>query len=216
MAQLVSVNVGKPETINAKVGISGINKHSQSQPVWIGPEGLEGDAIIDREHHGGVDQAVYVYLSRDYDWWVEQLGHAIAPGTFGENLTICGIDGETLAIGDRFGIGAVVLEVTGHRTPCNTFAAQMGDAKFPKRFHQAGRPGAYCRVIVPGAVSAGQAVDYVPFAGPHVTVAEMMALDGVRDIAETMLRRALATPIHHATRSDYEALLAQKSSENTL
>ena len=209
MAQLVSVNRGKPEPIPAKSALTGIYKRPLTGPAEINRDGLVDDAILDRRHHGGVDQAIYIYFADDYAWWGRELGAAIAPGTFGENLTIDGINGSTVSVGDRFAIGPVLLEVTSHRTPCMVFALRMGDPKFVKRFHRAGRPGAYCRVISPGAVEAGMAVAYQPFAGAPVTVSELMALDGARDIPVATLKRALAAPVHYKLRHDYEQRLAR-------
>ena len=104
-------------------------------------------ACSTQKHHGGPDQAVYVYLSEDYDWWSKTLGRPIAPGTFGDNITISGLTSADLAIGDRLIAGDVVIEVTTPRIPCNTLAARMGDPGFVKAYRDAGRPGAYCRVI---------------------------------------------------------------------
>lgn len=209
MPSLLSVNIGKPQPIPGFKAPTGIFKQPVLGPVAITPLEVAGDAIIDRRHHGGRDQAVYLYFADDYDWWSGQLGQIIAPGTFGENLTIGGVAGQAVAIGGRFTLGDVVLEVTYHRTPCMTLAARMGDKGFVKRFARALRPGAYCRVITPGMVEAGMAVIYTPFAGERVTVTELMALDGVRDLDPAFMRRALATPIRDKTRVKYEERLNQ-------
>lgn len=209
MASLLSVNLGRPQPIPGLKAPTGIFKQPLLGPVAILPLEVAGDAVLDRRHHGGRDQAVYLYFANDYDWWSSQLGQIVAPGTFGENLTIAGVTGQAVAVGDRFALGAVVLEVTYHRTPCMTLAARMGNRGFVKRFARAGRPGAYCRVITPGDVEAGMAVHYTPFTGERVTVTELMALDGVRDLDPAFLRRALATPIRDKTRSAYEARLDQ-------
>ena len=206
--KLLAVNLGKPERIPSKTGMTGIFKRPQTGPMRIGKLGLEGDAVLDRKHHGGVDQAIYVYFQSDYDFWDKEMGTNIQPGTFGENLTIDGVNGMAVCVGDRFAIGAAVLEVTSHRTPCSVFAARMGDPKWVKIFHRAGRPGAYCRVIVEGAVEAGMDVGYQKFAGEQVTISELMALDGVREIPRTTIERALRAPVHYKTRDDYEARLA--------
>jgi MOSC domain-containing protein YiiM len=209
MALLQSVNIGKPEKIGVKPFLTGIFKRPAAASVVVGPEGIEGDAIIDRKHHGGPDQAIYIYFADDYDWWSTELGEQITPGTFGDNLTIEGVTGRSVSVGDRFVIGDVILEVTSHRTPCMTLAARMGDPGFIRRFHKANRPGAYCRVIVPGSVAAGAEVVHERFAGEPVTVAELMALDGVREIPPATLRRALAAPVHYKMRQDFEHRLAR-------
>jgi len=199
LAILLSINIGQPQPIPGKAAQTGIYKRPTDGEVTVTREGLEGDAILDRRHHGGKDQAVYLYFKDDYDWWSKELGSELEPGTFGDNLTIGGVEGRNVAIGDHFIIDEVVLEVTSHRTPCMVFAARMGDPKFVRRFHQAGRPGAYCRVLKPGAFHAGE----------RITVAELMALDGVREIEPDFMRRALTTPLHYKTREDYQDRLAR-------
>lgn len=207
MAQLVSVNVGVAQHIAGFKPLTGIVKQPVPTAV-VGRLGIEGDAICDRRHHGGADQAVYLYFEDDYEWWIQQ-GVAATPGRFGENLTIGGTSSAQTAIGDRFSIGDVLLEVTYHRTPCMTFAARMGDPMWVKRFHRANRPGAYCRVITPGTVTVGQAVSITPFGGERVTVSELMALDGVKSLPSDFMRRALKTPIREQTRVRYEERLTQ-------
>ena len=209
MAILASINIGQPQPIPGKSAKTGIYKTPVEGDVAIAREGVAGDAVMDSKHHGGRDQAVYLYFADDYAWWSKELGRDIAPGTFGENLTIGGVEGRQVAVGDRFTIDAVVLEVTSHRTPCNVFALRMGDPKFIRRFHRAGRPGAYCRVIAEGTVHAGQPVRHTPFAGERTTVAELMALDGVRDPDPAILRRALTAPVHYKMRADFEEKLAR-------
>jgi MOSC domain-containing protein YiiM len=209
MPSLLSVNIGKPQPIPGFKAPTGIFKQPVTGPVAITPLDVAGDAVLDRRHHGGRDQAVYLYFADDYDWWSTQLGETVPPGTFGENLTIGGVTGQAVAIGDRFAIGAVLLEATYHRTPCMTLAARMNDRTFVKRFARAGRSGAYCRVIAPGDVEVGMDVAYTPFAGERVTVTELMALDGVRELDPAFMRRALATPIRDKTRVKYEERLNQ-------
>jgi MOSC domain-containing protein YiiM len=85
----------------------------------------------------------------------------------------------------------------------------MGDPMWVKKFHRAGRPGAYCRVLTPGTVEPGVAVAVTPFAGERVTVSELMALDGTREIDPAFMRRALTTPIREKTRFKFEDNLAR-------
>lgn len=209
MVRLVSVNVGSPTLLAGSDEPTGIVKVPRSGPVLVDALGLVGDAILDRKHHGGPDQAVYVYLAHDYDLWAAELGETLAPGTFGENLTFAGVAGDRLAIGDRFAIGEVVIEITYHRTPCNTLARRMGSPGWVKRFAKARRPGGYARVLKPGTVEAGTEAVYTPFAGTRVTVAELMAFDGARELPRELMERVLETPVREKTRLAYEARLAQ-------
>lgn len=205
---LISVNIGRPRPIPGMKALTGIYKEPVAGPIAITAQGISDDAILDRDHHGGLDQAIYVYFQGDYDWWAGELAAEPKPGLFGENFTIAGTTSADTAIGDRFVIGDCVLEVTYHRTPCLTFSAKMGDPRWAKRFHRARRPGAYCRVLSPGTVEAGMAVDIVPFAGERISVAELMGFDGVKDLPLEFLRRAVTTPIREKTRFKYETRLS--------
>lgn len=211
MAILQSVNIGQPRPIPAKSAMTGIYKEPvpDAVEVVITRQGLEGDAIINRKHHGGVDQAVYVYFADDYDYWAKALEREIAPGTFGENLTIGGVEGRSVCVGDRFEIDEVVLEVTSHRTPCSVFATRMGNPAWVKQFFKAGRPGAYCRVIEPGTVRTGEPVLHIPFDGDRITVSQLLALEGEREIEPELMQRVLKTPVHYEMRADYEQRLAK-------
>ena len=207
MARLDSVNIGVRTVQPGSSGKTGIVKLPRTGPVLVDAEGLVGDVIGDRRNHGGPEQAVYLYLAADYAWWMAELGAPLEPGSFGENLTLSGLEGEHLAVGDRFAIGEVLLEVTWHRTPCATFSRRMGDPGWVRRFHAARRPGAYCRVLAGGVVEAGMDVAHRPFAGERFTVAELMAYDGGADIPPDVIRRVLAAPVRLKTRAKLEALL---------
>jgi MOSC domain-containing protein YiiM len=207
MPRLLAVNIGSPTLQPGVAAPTGIVKTPCSGPVLVDAAGLLGDAILDRQQHGGVDQAVYAYFQSDYDWWAGELGRALPPGTFGENVTIAGVDGTEVAIGDRFGIGDVVLEVTYHRTPCATLGRHMGDPRWVKRFAKALRPGAYMRALANGTIEAGNEMTYTPFVGERVTVVELMATDGMRERPRELMERALRTPIREKTRLKYQDLL---------
>jgi MOSC domain-containing protein YiiM len=197
--QLISVNIGKEQPIrNGKAsGKTGIFKKPSADPVAVTPLGLEGDAIVDTEHHGGLDQAVYVFTAPDYAWWSAHINREIEPGTFGENLTLSDLESGSLNIGDRLQIGAVLLEVTAPRIPCVTLAARMEDPKFVKKFARAEKPGVYCRVIEAGSVHAGDPVTLIPYAGAvKVNVLEMFrAFYDDEERSTELLKRFLAVPI---------------------
>ncbi len=214
--QLISVNVGQERAIqNAKSsGVTGIYKQPTTAPVPINPLGLTEDTICDTENHGGLDQAVYVYGAPDYAWWSQQLGRDLAPGTFGENLTISELESATFTIGDRLMVGAVVLEVTGARIPCVTLAARMGDPQFVKRFARAERPGLYCRVITPGAVQAGDPVSVEPYTGdPAIPIIEGFRRFHRNDYDRATMIRFLAAPIDIRSRRFFEQLLAEMNQQ---
>jgi len=202
--KILAVCLGRPEILPGKKYKTGINKLAIQGPIMVDAEGLVGDAILNRKHHGGVDQAVYIEGSIDLDWWQAELGRDLPYGTFGENLVIEGLESAMLAAGDRLAIGEVLLEVTSARMPCATFAAKMGDPTIVKRYTRAARPGAYARVLQGGMVEAGQSVEFTPWSGDRVTIREMMATFG-RKLSETDRARYLAAPVHYKVRDAIRA-----------
>ena len=61
----------------AGIGRTSIWKEPLPGPVRLGPTGFAGDQVSDTQHHGGVDQAVYVFAREDLDRWAERLGAPI-------------------------------------------------------------------------------------------------------------------------------------------
>ena len=157
-----AVNVGRPRPIeraNGKVETSAIWKEPITGRVAVRGVNIEGDDQADRSVHGGPDRAVYAYSAEDTEWWEDELGRGLGPGTFGENLTLRGVDVTGARVGERWRIGSVVLEVTSPRIPCWKLAKKMGDPRFIKRFTVARRPGAYLRIIEEGELAAGDEVE---------------------------------------------------------
>ncbi|WP_369272897.1 MOSC domain-containing protein [Streptomyces sp. R11] len=181
--KLLSVNLGRakavPYTDHAD-GVTGIDKQPAAGPVLVaapgpkgvGGSGLAGDTVCEKRHHGGDDQAVYAVAREDLDDWERELGRSLANGVFGENLTTSGLDVSGALIGERWRIGPeVVLEVTCGRIPCRTFQGHLGETQWVKRFTAKAAPGAYLRVIEPGEIRAGDAMEIIHRPDHDVTVA---------------------------------------------
>jgi len=102
-----------------------------------------------------------------------QLGREVPPGSFGENLTLRGIDVSGALVGERWLVGGTLLEVSQPRIPCFKLGIRMGSQRFPRWFAAAGRPGAYLRIRSEGEVAAGDPVEVVHRPGHGLTVAEV-------------------------------------------
>jgi MOSC domain-containing protein YiiM len=195
--ELISVNLGEKRTQQRKDRLeqTGIYKLPTQASVRVTKLGLAGDVIISKKHHGGPDQAVYVYGWSDYQWWSQELEKEVAPGTFGENLTIGELESAQFHIGDYLHMAEVTLQVTAPRIPCSTFATRMGDPQWVKRFRHAERPGLYCRVIREGFVQKGDPVDVEKYTGATISIVEMFREYYNRNKSEELLRRHLEAPI---------------------
>jgi MOSC domain-containing protein YiiM len=168
-----AVNVGVPRPVE-------LDGHTVWTAIWKRPvEGrvplrgvnLRGDDQADRTVHGGPDKAVYAYGAEDTEWWEAELGRALGPGAFGENLTTRGLPVSEAVIGERWAVGSTLLEVAQPRLPCFKLGLRMGDPRFLKRFAAAARPGAYLRVIREGDLGAGDAIEVVSRPAHGVTSA---------------------------------------------
>jgi MOSC domain-containing protein YiiM len=170
-----SVNVGTPREISWRGQTVRTAIWKDPVPGRVGVRGtsVDGDEQGNPEVHGGYDQAVYAYAAEDYEWWEAQLGRELGPGTFGENLTVRGVDVSGAVVGERWRAGDVLLEVSAPRTPCYKLGNRMGDQRFLRRFAAAGRPGAYLRILAEGELAAGDPVEVVHRPGHGLTVAEV-------------------------------------------
>ncbi len=171
-AEVVSVNVGRPREfeLKGKVFTSAIWKTPVTGRLEVRGVNIAGDDQADRAVHGGYDKAVYAYAREDYSWWSEQLDVLLELGTFGENLTISGVEANEALVGERWRVGDAVLEVTQPRLPCFKLGIRMGDQNFPHKFSQAARWGAYLAIVKEGDVGAGDRIELIHSPDHHVTV----------------------------------------------
>ncbi|KAA1423663.1 MOSC domain-containing protein [Mumia zhuanghuii] len=191
-AYVESVNTGRIREVPwGSLRRSAIDKRPVEGAVAVTPYGLAGDEIADLRHHGGLDQAVYAYAAEDLEAWASELGRELRHGQFGENLTTRGVDVTGSRIGERWRVGTTLLEVCSVRTPCRVFAGFLDEQRWARRFTERGVPGAYLRVVEPGDLSAGDAIDVVDVPAHDVTVGMVFrALTTER----TLLPRLLEAP----------------------
>jgi len=173
---VASVNVGRPREIvvDGKIVRTSIWKDPVAGRIAVRGVNIAGDDQSDRRVHGGDRKAVYAYAREDLDWWGERLGHSLASGTFGENLTTEGLDVTGARVGERWRIGTTLLEVTQPRLPCFKLEARMDRPGFIAEFIDGGRPGAYLRIVEEGEIGAGDGVQVVSRPDDAPTMGDVM------------------------------------------
>jgi MOSC domain-containing protein YiiM len=135
-------------------------KHNVDQARLLVEHGLEGDAHAE----GGIRQVSLLALE-SIDKMVAA-GADVHPGDFAENLTVEGIAVMYLPVGTLLKVGdAVQLEITQIGKECHAGCAireLIGDCVMP-------REGVFARVLTPGLVKPGDAIQviYVPGGHPH-------------------------------------------------
>ena len=188
---MISVNVGRSRDAEwaGRMRRTAIDKRPVAGPVDVGWLGLAGDEQADTENHGGREQALYVYAREDLDWWVERLSRELVNGMFGENITTTGLDITGALIGEVWQLGTAVVQITAARIPCVVFAGWLDERQWVRRFADAGRPGAYLRVLQEGVVRAGDGLEVIGRPAERVTLAEAMAaFYGDADLMRKLLR----------------------------
>lgn len=170
-----SVNVGRPRKVpwHDRHVTTAIWKEPITGRIAAAGVNLDGDDQADRRVHGGPTKAIYAYAIEDYDWWAGQLGSRLTPGTFGENLTVAGIDLRAAVVGERWQVGSITVRVTEPRIPCFKLGIRMGDAAFVGRFADAARPGTYLAIEGAGDVEAGDPIYLLDRPRHQVTIGDV-------------------------------------------
>ena len=208
--QVLSVNRGSPvrqrvprgkDTGIAKVPVEVIrvlDPGPRRVEEGRGVSGVEGDFVGNGRHHGGSSQAVYAFAREELDAWGAELGRDLPAGMFGENLTTTGIDVDAAEIGDVWRVGTALLQVSGPRVPCATFAERMGERGWVRRFGERGRSGAYLAVLEPGEVRAGDEIAVEP-GGSGIDVPTVLrALLGDQQAARAVVAAHVLREPHHS------------------
>ncbi len=92
-------------------------------------------------------------------------------GAFGENLTISGLNEESVCIGDIFRIGKVIFEVSQPRQPCWKLARRWRMHELTGLVVRNGRSGWYLRVQEQGWIEAQMPVELIGRPNPAWPIA---------------------------------------------
>lgn len=140
VGRVVSVNISEKK---------GIRKKAVASVDILVDHGIKDDA------HAGNWHRQISLLARESIEKMIQLGLAVGPGDFAENVTTDGIDLPSLPIGTRISIGeSAVAEVTQIGKECHARCAifhQAGDCVMP-------REGIFVRVLHDGSIAAGDEI----------------------------------------------------------
>ena len=159
-------DLGQPRPVRTPgwkqaVGRTGIDKRPVAHRVRFANDQVQGDAVCDVEHHGGHDQAVYAYATEDAAWWpanstawssLVNSARTSPPKASTRPARSSGNDGQSEARSCRS---------SSPRIPCRTLAGFWEVPDMIRRFTQAGRPGAYLRIVTEGDIGAGDRIEVV-------------------------------------------------------
>lgn len=181
---------------------------SPVESARVGPLGLEGDEQADLTVHGGPDKAVYAYAAGHYPAWRRELpGVELSYGAFGENLTIDGFDEAGACLGDEYRAGTALLQAVQPRLPCSKLGLRFDDPGMVKRFAQSLRLGVYFRVLEPGLVRVGDAVERTAEHPARYPVLSLARLYFAPEPELDKIEEALA---HPALNDDWRRMLGKR------
>lgn len=209
--KIIATNLAEPTTIiwNNKEVITGIYKKPVNQAVFLGKTDVRGDNVIDRVHHGGEHKACYLFSKDHYEYWKNLYPNLDWDwGMFGENLTVSGLNEDTLIIGDIYKVGEALVQITQPREPCFKFGVKFGSQDVIMQFVEHGYPGTYVRVLEEGFVKAGDEFVLVESSNNSLTTAQFYKLLFDRNKDKALLKLAIANDaIPLKKRTKLEALL---------
>ncbi len=198
MSQLLSIQVGTIREDGLADSKEPLQRHWVSAfyksqipgPAQVDANGIAGDQVADRKHHGGHDKAMLAYAAAHYPTWLAELQpheflepdsedyglKAFVHGAFGENLTIAGQDEHNVCIGDTYLLGdpaqgGVIVQVSQPRQPCWKISRRWKHRTLTKRVGQTGRTGWYFRVLQGGQLRPGDPITMASRPHPDWTVA---------------------------------------------
>ncbi len=158
---------GKIVSINISDG--GVPKLPVNGSAQVTHGGVAGDRQRNLKVHGGPDRAVCLY-SVERITALQGEGGSIIPGAIGENITISGINWDTMTPGMRLEIGKsaggmvnVLLEITSYTAPCRHVADYLPGRKLA-RILQDKNPGwsrVYARVLQAGPIEVGDTIEII-------------------------------------------------------
>ena len=174
--KIISTNIGERKDIDwkGKTITTGIFKFPVHSPIFLDKEDVKGDAICNREHHGGIEQAVYGYSKLHYAYWKERYATLDWQyGMFGENLTIDRLEETEIHVGDTFKVGECILEATKQRNPCVKLGVRFNDMKIVKQFWNTTMCGVYFKVVQTGNVKTGDTLELIKKCIENPTIADL-------------------------------------------
>ena len=174
--KIIATNIGdrKKVTYKNKTVETGIFKYSVHKPIFLDTEDVRGDTICNRENHGGINQAIYAYSLKHYEFWKPQYPNLdFEFGIFGENLTIDDIDERNIHVGDVFKVGDAILEATLQRNPCYKLGIRFDNMKIVKQFWNTTMCGVYFKVLQTGFVKVDDEFEQIKSCLDNPTIADL-------------------------------------------
>lgn len=155
-----SLNTGGVQTLVDDRGVpyqSAVRRTPRADAQFLGERGFAGDASFELEHHTP-NMDVHAFCLDHYPHYETLAGKPLPVPTFGENLSLRGGLETEVCIGDVFGVGTALIEISQPTERCGTPGRSAGVPALKKWAFACFYTGYYLRVIRTGWVRAGDAM----------------------------------------------------------
>ncbi|CAA6802345.1 MAG: MOSC domain-containing protein [uncultured Sulfurovum sp.] len=150
---------------------SSYKKVALNKPAYeINENGFKLDNQSDKESHGGIDKAICVYPLKSYRYLEEKYDITLPTCTFGENLSILGVDDSDICLGDKFAYGETIVEVSQPRQPCWKISSIVGIKKLTAMVVKEYKSGFYLRVLQTGKIRPQDKLELISRDYPKLSI----------------------------------------------
>ncbi|WP_019156391.1 MOSC domain-containing protein [Robertmurraya massiliosenegalensis] len=194
---LINLAIGKPKDMRYGSEEKILNTAIQKEIVkeaHLMKEGFIGDGVADLVNHGGFDRAVCFYPAEHYSFWEKAYGKTLESSSFGENITISGLDERTICIGDIVQIGEATVQITEGRVPCKTIDRRTGMENQFKKMIETGYTGYFGKVLKEGKIRSDDNISIISRNEDAVTVYKAHQIFFRQIVDEDTLEQLITNP----------------------
>lgn len=181
----------QPTVVAVSGRLSCIHKALATNRVWLDYDGLRGDSVVDRRHHGGPDRALCHYPAQHYEKWRAQyktLDIPMIPGAFGENIATENLSESEVCVGDQFRWGEAEIEVSQPRSPCTTLDAWHDLPKLADSLAKTGCTGWLYRTLKPGWIYPNAPLECIAISHARISVLRVWQARAANDAPDEELQ----------------------------
>lgn len=174
--QICGLYAGKPQPLGPRKALTAIVKVPVKQ-LTVSKNDTKEDQQANLKLHGGPEKVLHQFAISSYDVITNAfpaLNGIAIPGSIGENLSVSGMNDQTVCIGDVYQIGSVTVEVSAPRAPCSKISQRFGIKSLDRFVGNQGITGWYYRIKQPGNIISGDSVSRVFRHSHTVSVGDLM------------------------------------------
>ena len=169
-----SLFAAKPVPFGPRGAPSSIQK-SPTDTLTVYHSGTKEDEQGNKKLHGGPEKVLHQFSFTGYNVLKQAYSDVqFDKGSIGENMLVDGMDDTNVYIGDVYQVGAVVLQVSAPRAPCNKISHRYGVKNLDRFVGLQGITGWYYRVLDTGVVAVNDSVSLLSRADDTVSVKALM------------------------------------------